>query len=224
MSSSSAAPSPARRTGTTPRPHGPPAARHTATRISAPFVHPSRDGSPSTAPQHRPECLHRPPHTPAYAAGGHKAARRGPRQSAPELGQWEGQDVPLVRPSSCIVEGGIPSSRRYLPTYLPCPGPQGCWAEACLLTRCCRVLCACLPRRARAVRVPCWGVPLKLLPQVLGKAVSRPPSPGVPGRRVSPHVSIGRATCPLLWSAALGAAQPCGVWLTKGGIAPVSLR
>ena len=32
------------------------------------------------------------------------------------MGQWEGQDVPLVRPSSCIVKGGIPSSRRYLPT------------------------------------------------------------------------------------------------------------
>ena len=25
----------------------------------------------------------------------------------------------MVRPSSCIVKGGIPSSRRYLPTYLP---------------------------------------------------------------------------------------------------------
>ena len=34
------------------------------------------------------------------------------------IGQWEGQDVPLVRPSSCTVKGGIPSSRRYLPTYL----------------------------------------------------------------------------------------------------------
>ena len=34
------------------------------------------------------------------------------------MGQWEGQDIPLVRPSSCIVKGGIPSSRRYLPTYL----------------------------------------------------------------------------------------------------------
>ena len=35
------------------------------------------------------------------------------------MGQWEGQDVPLVRPSSCNVKRGIPSSRRYLPTYLP---------------------------------------------------------------------------------------------------------
>ena len=35
---------------------------------------------------------------------------------APELGQWEGQDVPLVIPSSCVVKGGIPSSRRHLPT------------------------------------------------------------------------------------------------------------
>ena len=37
-------------------------------------------------------------------------------QEAPDIGQWEGQDVPLVRPSSCNVKGGIPSSRRYLPT------------------------------------------------------------------------------------------------------------
>ena len=42
-------------------------------------------------------------------------------QEAPDIGQWEGQDVPLVRPSSCIVKAGIPSSRRYLPTYLPSP-------------------------------------------------------------------------------------------------------
>ena len=43
----------------------------------------------------------------------------------PELGQWEGQDVPLVRRSSCIVKGGISSFRRYLPTYLRCErGPQ----------------------------------------------------------------------------------------------------
>ena len=40
-------------------------------------------------------------------------------QEAPDIGQWEGQDVPLVRPSSCNVKGGIPSSRRYLPTYPP---------------------------------------------------------------------------------------------------------
>ena len=39
-------------------------------------------------------------------------------QEAPDIGQWEGQDVPLVRPSSCNVKGGIPSSRRYVP-YLP---------------------------------------------------------------------------------------------------------
>ena len=39
-------------------------------------------------------------------------------QEAPNIGQWDGQDVPLVRPSSCTVKGGIPSSRRYLPTYL----------------------------------------------------------------------------------------------------------
>ena len=45
-------------------------------------------------------------------------AHAGAAQEAHNIGQWEGQDVPLVRPSSCIVKGGIPSSRRYLPTYL----------------------------------------------------------------------------------------------------------
>ena len=39
-------------------------------------------------------------------------------QEAPDIGQWEGLDVSLVRTSSCNVKGGIPSSRRYLPTYL----------------------------------------------------------------------------------------------------------
>ena len=41
---------------------------------------------------------------------------------------------------------------------------------------------------------------------------------------MSPHVSVGRVTCPLLWAAALGAAQPYGVSLTTRGIAPASLR
>ena len=45
-------------------------------------------------------------------------AHAGAAQEAPDIGQWEGQDVPLVRPSSCNVKGGILSSRRYLPTYL----------------------------------------------------------------------------------------------------------
>ena len=45
-------------------------------------------------------------------------AHAGAAQEAPDIGQWEGQDVPLVRPSSCNVKGGIPSSRRYLPTYV----------------------------------------------------------------------------------------------------------
>ena len=48
-------------------------------------------------------------------------AHAGAAQEAPDIGQWEGQDVPLVRPSVCNVKGGIPSSRRYLPTYLTCP-------------------------------------------------------------------------------------------------------
>ena len=48
-------------------------------------------------------------------------AHAGAAQGAPDIGQWEGQDVPLVRPSSCNVKGGVPSSRRYLPTHL---GPR----------------------------------------------------------------------------------------------------
>ena len=48
-------------------------------------------------------------------------AHAGAAQEAPDIGQWEGQDVPLVRPSSCIVTRGIPSSRRYLPTFGPRP-------------------------------------------------------------------------------------------------------
>ena len=51
-------------------------------------------------------------------------AHAGAAQEAPDIGQWEGQDVPLVRPSSCNVKGGIPSSRRYLPTYLMGPLQQ----------------------------------------------------------------------------------------------------
>ena len=35
---------------------------------------------------------------------------------------------------------------------------------------------------------------------------------------------MGRVTCPVLWAAALGPPQPCGVSLTTGGIAPASLR
>ena len=51
----------------------------------------------------------------------------------------------------------------------------------------------------------------------------RPLGPGVPGARVSPDVPVGGFTYPFLWAAALGAAQPCGVSLTTGGIAPASL-
>ena len=45
-------------------------------------------------------------------------AHAGAAQEAPNIGQWEGRDVPLVRPSSCTVKGGIPSSRRYLLTQI----------------------------------------------------------------------------------------------------------
>ena len=54
--------------------------------------------------------------------------------------------------------------------------------------------------------------------------MSRPPSPGVPVGRMSPHVPLSRVTCPLLRAAALGAAQLCEVSVTTGDIAPASLR
>ena len=44
-------------------------------------------------------------------------AHAGAAQEAPDIGRWDEQDVPSMRPPSCIVKGGIPSSRRYLPTY-----------------------------------------------------------------------------------------------------------
>ena len=43
-------------------------------------------------------------------------AHAGAAQEALDMGQWEGQDVPLVRPSSCIVKGG---TRAPEDTYLP---------------------------------------------------------------------------------------------------------
>ena len=51
-------------------------------------------------------------------------AHAGAAQEAPDIGQWEGQDVPLVRPSSCNVKRGIPSSRRYLPTLITVSDPS----------------------------------------------------------------------------------------------------
>ena len=41
-------------------------------------------------------------------------AHAGAAQEAPDIGQWEKQDVPLVRPSSCTVKGGKDT---YLPTF-----------------------------------------------------------------------------------------------------------
>ena len=76
-------------------------------------------------------------------------AHAGAAQEAPDIGQWEGQDVPLVRPSSCNVKGGIPSSRRYLPTYLGFVvrvsglglwlSPRQCWLDCWVV---CVLVCA----------------------------------------------------------------------------------
>ena len=66
-------------------------------------------------------------------------AHAGAAQEAPDIGQWEGQDVPLVRPSSCNVKGGISSSRRYLPTLQGTPQARSharatsLWSGATLL-------------------------------------------------------------------------------------------
>ena len=45
-------------------------------------------------------------------------AHAGGAQEAPDIGQWEGQDVPLVRPSSCNVKRRHPELPK-IPTYLP---------------------------------------------------------------------------------------------------------
>ena len=66
-------------------------------------------------------------------------AHAGAAQEATDIGQLEGQDVPFVRPSSCFVKGGIPSSRRYLPTYLieakgiPMSAPGQAWSTKAFL-------------------------------------------------------------------------------------------
>ena len=45
-------------------------------------------------------------------------AHAGAAQEAPDIGQWERQDVPLVRRSSCIVKRRHPELPK-TPTYLP---------------------------------------------------------------------------------------------------------
>ena len=57
-------------------------------------------------------------HMDRVAATMRSQAHAGAAQETPDIGQWEGQEVPLVRPSSCNFRGGIPSSPRYLPTHL----------------------------------------------------------------------------------------------------------
>ena len=76
-SGSSTASSHARTNDTTPGPHESSAAPRTAIPISAPSVHPSRNGNPTAAPQRRPERPHAPPHTPAYAARGTQGYKAG---------------------------------------------------------------------------------------------------------------------------------------------------
>ena len=77
VSSPSTAASPARRSGTTPRPHLPLRAPHRATPISTPSVHSSHNRSTTTALQRRPECPHGQPHTPGYGARGTRGCEAG---------------------------------------------------------------------------------------------------------------------------------------------------
>ena len=83
-------------------------------------------------------------HMDRVAATMRSQAHAGAAQEAPNIGQSEGQDVPLVRPSSCTVKGGIPSSRRYLPTFFRRSG--GMTKRA--------------PGRLKAAYLPWRGIPL----------------------------------------------------------------
>ena len=91
-------------------------------------------------------------------------AHAGAAQEAPDIGQWEGQDVSLVCPSSCFVKGGIPSSRRYLPTYpvVVCGGA--------LLP--CAVVCGALPPCGAVLLCP--GVSFQTLLQLWRARTSSP--------------------------------------------------
>ena len=58
-------------------------------------------------------------HMDRVAATMPSAAHAGAAQEAPDIGQWEGQDVPLVRPSSCnSKEASLAPEDTYLPTWL----------------------------------------------------------------------------------------------------------
>ena len=122
-------------------------------------------------------------------------AHAGAAQEAPDIGQWEGQDVPLVRPSSCNVKGGIPSSRRYLPTYL------------CAFRELSPVALLVVP--ACPLRVCALALPRCPLPPPLGGVACAP--------RAVPALSAGRAVprgpCPCTCPAPV----PCSVWRAWGG-------
>ena len=127
-------------------------------------------------------------------------AHAGAAQEAPDIGQWGGQDVPLVRPYSCIVKGGIPSSRRYLPTWYAIA------RGLCVL----RARSGCPSGSPRVpLRVSALALPRRPLPPLLGGVACAP--------RAVPALGAGRAVprgpCP----SACPAPVPCSVWRAWGG-------
>ena len=117
-------------------------------------------------------------------------AHAGAAQEAPNIGQWEGQDVPLVRPSSCIVKGGIPSSRRYLPTYLRVAGRP--IRVSLTLARWYAIPCGvCVPRARSGCPSGSSRVPLSCV-CARAPAASAPPPPGWCGVRTPRGPGTGR--------------------------------
>ena len=120
-------------------------------------------------------------------------AHAGAAQEAPDIGHWEGQDVPLVRPSSCNVKGGIPSSRRYLATYLWVRGDAGVGTRH-------------QPHSARSFELALRAVGAargrprgRLLPGCGASGVGRSPTPDCPpsGRAAGAHypLAVGAGGC-----------------------------
>ena len=152
-------------------------------------------------------------------------AHAGAAQEAPDIGQWEGQDVPLVRPSSCTVKGGIPSSRRYLPTYLPaCRGARCRFSLVPLVLPspvplCGVVLAVCLPCPLPCARhlLGCWLPPVSFVALLLFTLSSTL----LPGMHFFPASALVRVSVFFLAGSSFSLVGPCE---TKEGWGYVGLR